>query len=587
MKILISFPPLTRSLRQQTSVACAVVAALLVLVGEGSAAGAQAFDQSSVSRRVLRRGPARLAAKPKVVEAPVPGRLFSQSGAGYGGIVAFNPGGSFGFQLTPHTFVGSAFYGNDQRSYTSFPSISDDGRIMAVTSNRRTGGLADNYFIHVLNGDGSNIRQITFPYFGGYTDESPVISPDGTKVAFISRRGTNVSYQGEIVRNRQLFIIDTDGSNLTQVTSGDVRINPGDNPSVETFAVDWAPDSQRLVYRGSRIVNNAGTLIYHPVIGIINLQTDTDTVLFWTGSTGQSYGLDWSPSGKYIVGGYGGEAQGAPAGRIYIYNTQTSALTEDFRVGNAGQGAGTIRVAPDDSFYIVPWADGSFTAGYRLVSLEAPSEIRSYPFPIAGVPFYWQPGSNWPAPSRLVAEPAYREIPRGFDGLLQVNAALYGADGSVLSRMAAQWDVIENGGTYFSPWGDLKDYPGSPGGYSRFRADNAGFTADFVVQNGKARMIFDNPRVYDNGTEWRIDVRSRNIGDGQVGFGANHTPLATLSGVPMSNPGYSMAILPNSTLDVPLFTIPKNQTSSGSKILRLHGAYPGGSYASSLRVTIP
>ena len=526
---------------------------------------------------------------PMEAQAQVPGRLFSQSGAGFGGIIAFNPDGGSSFNLTPHTFVGATNYNTDQRSYTSSPSISDDGRIMAVVSNRATGGLATNYFIHVLNGDGTGIRQITFPYFGGNTDDAPVISPDGTKVAFISRRATDTLYNGEIVRSPQLFIVSTDGSNLTQVTSGTDRINPGDFPPVQTYGADWAPDSQKLAYRGIRIIRPIGADPYYTqVVGVIDLQAHTDTILFGTGSTGNSASVDWSPSGRYIVAGHGGEAQGAPAGRILIYNTQNGLLTEDFRTGNFAQAAGGIRVAPDDSFYVVAYADSSFTPGYRLVSLEAPNEIRSYPFGIAGTPFYWQPGPNWPTPVRLVAEPAYREIPRGYNGFLQVNAALYGHDGSVMSRMAAQWDDIESGNftTQLSQWGDLRDDPGRSGGFTRFRASNGGLTADLIVQNGRAKIVFDNPRVFNFGTEWEIRVRTRNIGDAQVGFGQPSYPVATLSGAPVNNPGYSIAIAPNNGADVILY-IAKNQTSSGPKILSLRGAYPGGSYGASLRVTIP
>lgn len=59
------------------------------------------------------------------------------------------------------------------------------------------------------------------------TEFSPVLSPDGKKIAFVSRDET---------QEKNIYIINTDGSGKKQLT-----IKGGEHPS-------WSPDSNKIVY---------------------------------------------------------------------------------------------------------------------------------------------------------------------------------------------------------------------------------------------------------------------------------------------------------------------------------------------------
>ena len=100
-------------------------------------------------------------------------------------IYSMNPDGTNHVQLTTNS-------GQDW-----YHAISPDGRYIAYTSDDH---------IKIMNIDGSNKRQLTFP--SGYQDKRPTFSPDGRQIAFASNRDGDW----------EIFIMDADGSNQTQIT---------------------------------------------------------------------------------------------------------------------------------------------------------------------------------------------------------------------------------------------------------------------------------------------------------------------------------------------------------------------------------
>lgn len=91
-------------------------------------------------------------------------------------------------------------------------------------------------FIHdgqvwVMNDDGSNAQQLTSTVSGdpGHTASHPSWSPDGTKIVF-SAWGTN---------SLDLFVVDADGTSLTQLTETLF--------SSELYP-EWSPNGQRIAY---------------------------------------------------------------------------------------------------------------------------------------------------------------------------------------------------------------------------------------------------------------------------------------------------------------------------------------------------
>ena len=113
------------------------------------------------------------------------------------------------------------------------PEWSPDGKRMAFQSDRTT--FSD---IFVMNADGSGQTNVTNDRA---FDRSPTFSPDGRKIAFDSNleSGKGVDNpEGEF----EIFSVGTDGKGLTQLTK---------NRAVD-FQPDWSPDGKKIAFVSRR-----------------------------------------------------------------------------------------------------------------------------------------------------------------------------------------------------------------------------------------------------------------------------------------------------------------------------------------------
>jgi len=106
----------------------------------------------------------------------------------------------------------------------SYPMLSPDGSKIAFQSNRT--GDAE---IFVMNADGSNLQQLT--QSRGF-DGGPIWSPDGKKIVFPSERD----------QDPEIYIMDADGTNQKRLTN-----TPGDDSHPH-----WFPDGTRIVFNSPR-----------------------------------------------------------------------------------------------------------------------------------------------------------------------------------------------------------------------------------------------------------------------------------------------------------------------------------------------
>lgn len=171
-----------------------------------------------------------------------------------------NPDGSDPVQLTTDP-------GTDTR-----PAYSADGERI-VYSHRPEG--ASEFDIWVMNHDGSGQTPLTS---GPATDDDAQFSPDGGRIVFERTTGAGI----------QIFAMDADGSNVTQLTFG----GPGNNQSTDPT---FSPDGSRIFFsRRPSAMNISDIWVMNPDgTG----QTQLTTATSGTGDVSPSV----SPNGQLIA----------------------------------------------------------------------------------------------------------------------------------------------------------------------------------------------------------------------------------------------------------------------------------------------
>ncbi len=150
------------------------------------------------------------------------------SGASEGDIWTVNVDGS---ETTRLTF--------DRESDEFDPAFSPDGSKVAFVSGTPGGPNASREIL-VMDADGSNVTNLTAANGGaGFEDDDPAFSPDGTKIAFTSKRGGGT----------EIWVMDADGSDPEQLTDqGGADQHPAFSPDGTKIAFDARRGGRTDVY---------------------------------------------------------------------------------------------------------------------------------------------------------------------------------------------------------------------------------------------------------------------------------------------------------------------------------------------------
>lgn len=149
----------------------------------------------------------------------------------------------------------------------SSPSWTRDGRIVFAGESRAT----RTFRIYVMPEEGGEPAAITPP---GGDDMGPAVSPDGRRIAFVSRRDGG---------KYQLHVMNFDGSGARRLV---------DDAAREHLVPQWSPDGRTLVYQASQ---------GDGLDQIWSVPVDGGAPTLLTGNVGHNINPSWSIDGTRIL----------------------------------------------------------------------------------------------------------------------------------------------------------------------------------------------------------------------------------------------------------------------------------------------
>ena len=194
----------------------------------------------------------------------------------------------------------------------SEPTWSPDGERIAYTRTTPIGGTgcADHDAdIWAMDADGSNQTQVTSGGDGGLAgfDSEPAWSPTGTRIAFAGWRQRS---NGDI--SIEIRTVNPDGTDHDPVT------DTTDSPGMFVYAPAWSPDGQKIAFERDDFIHDEYD------IAVINPDGTGETAV--TGSdVGFTWDPAWSPDGQKIA--FAGQPSTGGDFEIYTVNANGSGQT--------------------------------------------------------------------------------------------------------------------------------------------------------------------------------------------------------------------------------------------------------------------
>lgn len=412
---------------------------------------------------VLGPAPAVLGSEPRAEQG---GRIYTASGNAQGGIIMMNVSAQQVINLTPNTF------GNDTanpatRYKSEQPSVASNGR-MAFASNR-TGA----WRIYVANADGGNVRRLTHGDASVPDDQNPVISPDGSMVAFLSKRPAEAGAPPSNMRD--IWVVRTDGSDLRRVTA------PEQDATNWSYirAVDWNDTGDRLAFRGTRLVAQDATAYLRDVLGFID-PDGTDESRIRVDDCGGGGVLDWV--GGSVLYSIGGNVQGCFAAKYAIRDVASGAVTDLAITTPSGLSttAGAARLSADERHVVFTYALPYYEAALARIGTDGSGRTEARTKAIVPGIWLWWDARSFPRPTSFKATPATVRVTAGKSA--QVNVVLRDRRGNPISRSGNDWTWVSYmPGGAISVNGRLTTSPTTPPGTYRARIGNAGLIAEVTI----------------------------------------------------------------------------------------------------------
>lgn len=399
-------------------------------------------------------------------DAAQAGRIYTATGVAWGGIIAMNPAATKAYNLTANTF-GSDTKGAEGNFKSEEPSVSANG-LMAFASNR-----SGAWRIYVAKADGGAVRQVTFGDAGVPEDRSPVISPDGKRVAFLSKRGPGSGLPASNMRD--IWVVGVDGSGLRRVTS------PEEDRTNWSYirGVDWNDSGTRLAFHGTRLVQEGDAFNLRDVLGFINAD-GTNEEKVRVDDCGGGAVVDWV--GTSVLYSLGGNVQGCYATKYVVRQVGSGATVtiESDTLGGASTGAGAARLSANQR--VILFSYGLPFNEVALVRIGVDGSDRTQVSTKAIAPGVWL----WWSPEAFPRLKSYAITPKSVSlaagRTARLTPILRDVRGAVVSRSGADWTWVNSmpGGT-ISTQGKVTTSATTPPGTYVAQISNAGLTARVTI----------------------------------------------------------------------------------------------------------
>jgi Tol biopolymer transport system component len=221
--------------------------------------------------------------------------------------------------------------------------------------------------IYVMKADGTNQTLLTNNPRSG---ESPMWSPDGTRIAFVSNR--------DDFGNVEIYVMNADGTNQRRLTN-----SPGSD-----YLSAWSPDGTRIAFQSDRDDPNqatcANTSSCSSDIYVMNADGSNQTRLT---NSGKNFFSMWSPDGTRIA------FTGLSDNNYHNY-VMNSDGTNQTRLTNSPLSEVSPRWSPDgDRIAFIRYTDGLLTHGTEIYVMNADgsNQIRLTNNPAADLDTAWSP----------------------------------------------------------------------------------------------------------------------------------------------------------------------------------------------------